>query len=79
MQSSTPLGSVGFSNNYGLLCPREWGAFPTYWIQTISNYTEIGTASPKITQQNLNFQLSNLHSPLYAHTTKFPPKATGGG
>ena len=68
MQSSTPIGSIGFSNNSGILCPREWGAFPTNWIQTISNSTEIGTASPKITQQNLNFPLSALRS-----HTQVPP------
>ena len=62
MQSSTPIGSVGFSNNFGLLCPREWGAFLKNVIQTISNSMEIGTASPKITQQNLNFPLSALRS-----------------
>ena len=66
MQSSTSIGSIGFSNNYGLLCLREWGAFPTNGIQTISNSTEIGTASPKITQQNLNF-------PLFVHIGRSPP------
>ena len=72
MQSSTPIGSVGFSNNFGLFCPREWGVFRKNVIQNISNSTEIGTASPKITQQSLNFPLSNLRSPLYAHIGKSP-------
>ena len=73
MQSSTPIGSVGFSNNSGLLCPREWSVFPKNVIQTMSNSTEIGIFSLKITHQNLNFPLSNFRSPLYAHISKFPP------
>ena len=48
------------------------GCLSEYRIQTISNSTEIGTSYPKITHQILNFPLSNLRSPLYAHTTKFP-------
>jgi hypothetical protein len=38
------------------------GYISKYRIHT----TEIGTASPKITQQNINFPLSNLRSPLFA-------------
>ena len=72
MQSSTPIRSVGFLNNFGLLWEWEWGAFSKNGKQTISNSTEIGTASSKITQQNLKFPLSNLRSPLYAHILEFP-------
>ena len=42
------------------------GCLSKYRIQNISNSTEIGTTSPKITQQNLNFPLSNLRSSLSA-------------
>ena len=66
MQSSTPIGSVGFLNNFGLICPREWGAFPKNEMQTIPKSTEIGTALAKIIQQNLNIPLSNLRSLLSA-------------
>ena len=72
MQSSTPIGSICFSNNSKLLCPWEWGSFPKNVIQNIYNSTEIGTASPKITQQILNFPLSNLRSSLSAHILEFP-------
>ena len=34
--------------------------------------TVIGTPCMKIIQQSPNFPLSNLRSPLYAHTNKFP-------
>jgi hypothetical protein len=53
------------------------GFLSKYRIQTISNSTEIGTASPKITQQNLNFPLSNLRSPFYAHIAKSPDSREG--
>jgi hypothetical protein len=48
------------------------GCISKYRIPIISISTEICTVSPKITQQNLNFPLSNLRSPLYAHILEFP-------
>jgi hypothetical protein len=55
------------------------GFLAKYRIKIISKSMEIGTASPKITQQNLNFPLSNLRSPLYVHIAKFPcPWILGG-
>jgi hypothetical protein len=50
------------------------GYLSNYRIQTIFNSTKIEIASPKITQQNLNFSLSNLRSPLYAHILEFPSR-----
>jgi hypothetical protein len=55
-----------FLEQFWVIMSTGMGCISKYRIQIISNSTEIGTASPKITQQNLYFPLSNLRSPLYA-------------
>jgi hypothetical protein len=52
------------------------GCISKYRNPNISISTEIGTTSPKITQQNLNFPLSNLRSSFYAHILEFPEDKT---
>jgi hypothetical protein len=71
MQSSTPIGVLCLEH-FWVIMSTGMGCIPKYIISNISNSTEIGTASPKITQQNLNFPLSNLRSPLSAHILEFP-------
>ena len=61
-----------FLEQFSVIMSTGMGCLSKNVIQNISNSTEIGTASPKITQQNLNFPLSNLQSLLYAHILEFP-------
>jgi hypothetical protein len=55
-----------FFKQFWVIMSTGMGCIFKYRIPNISNSTEIGAASPKITQQNLNFPLSNLCSPLSA-------------
>jgi hypothetical protein len=61
-----------FLKQFWVIMSTGMGYLSKYRIQTISNSMEIGTVFPKITQQNLNFPLSALRSPLYAHILKSP-------
>jgi hypothetical protein len=51
-----------FLEQFWVIMSTGMGCIFKYRIQIISNSTEIGTASPKITQQNLYFPLSALRS-----------------
>jgi len=55
-----------FLDQFWVIMSTGMGCISKYRIQTFSNSTEIGTASPKITLQNLNFALYNLRSSLSA-------------
>jgi hypothetical protein len=55
-----------FLEQFWVIMSTGMGYLSKYRIQTISNSTEIGIASPIITQQNLIFPLSNLRSTLSA-------------
>ena len=58
-----PIESVGFSNNYGLLCPQEWGAFPN--IEYKLSLTPRKHAPLPLKLPN-KFKISTLQPPLSA-------------
>jgi hypothetical protein len=69
-----PIGSVGVSNNFGLLCPRKWGAFPNTEFQLY-----IFPHKYALLLLKLPNKINIFRSPLSAHILEFPNVGTTFG